>query len=154
MIFHEQHECGYGFPSGHLCLSSFWHSCLKINLTSLLRDLWLLLNVHGKSHSYISYTQCCYIPYIPPILGQLLDLISPTKINFSEPRLELYDPWNMVNCQLWYNTSILKFRIFYCEKNKKYSVFFDSRTQEPEYINEHGSNSKFPSTGQGSRVQL
>jgi hypothetical protein len=30
-------------------------------------------------------------------LGQLLDLISPTKINISEPRLESYDPWDMAN---------------------------------------------------------
>ena len=31
-----------------------------------------------------------FIPYVPPILGQFLDLMSPTKINISEPRLELY----------------------------------------------------------------
>ena len=43
---------------------------------------------------YILYYK---LPYVPPILGQLLDLISPAKINISEPRLESYDPWDMAN---------------------------------------------------------
>ena len=38
-----------------------------------------------------------HLPYVPPILGRLLDLISPAKINISEPRLESYDPWDMAN---------------------------------------------------------
>ena len=38
-----------------------------------------------------------YIPYESPILGQLLDLISPPKINISEPRFKSYDPWDMAN---------------------------------------------------------
>jgi hypothetical protein len=58
----------------------------------------------------------------------------------------------MANCLLWYNTSILKVRIFYCKKPKKYSVFFVTCTREPEYINDYGSNSKFPSTGLSSQV--
>ena len=37
------------------------------------------------------------LPYVPPILGQLLDLISPPKINISEPRFGLYDPWDLAN---------------------------------------------------------
>jgi hypothetical protein len=32
------------------------------------------------------------IPYKSLILGQLLDLISPAKINLFEPRFESYDP--------------------------------------------------------------
>ena len=40
------------------------------------------------------------LPYESPILGQLLDLISPAKINISEPRFESYDPWDMANCLL------------------------------------------------------
>ena len=32
-----------------------------------------------------------------PILGQLLDLISPAKIDISDPRFESYDPWDMAN---------------------------------------------------------
>jgi hypothetical protein len=43
----------------------------------------------------------CYLShfgiYVPPILGQLLDLISPAKINISELRLESYDPWDIAN---------------------------------------------------------
>ena len=37
------------------------------------------------------------VPYVPPILGQLLDLISPPKITISEPRFGLYDPWDLAN---------------------------------------------------------
>ena len=33
----------------------------------------------------------------PPILGQLLDLISQAKINISELRFKSYDPWDMAN---------------------------------------------------------
>ena len=51
-------------------------------------------------------------------------------------------------------TSILKVRIFYCKKPKNEVCFFVSRTPESEYINEYGSNSKFPSTGPGSREQV
>ena len=35
--------------------------------------------------------------YESPILCQLLDLISPAKINISDPRFEWYDPWDMAN---------------------------------------------------------
>ena len=35
------------------------------------------------------------ITYVPLILGQLLDLISPAKINISESRFESYNPWDM-----------------------------------------------------------
>jgi hypothetical protein len=35
-----------------------------------------------------------YVPYVPQILGKLLDLISLAKINISEPRFESYDPWD------------------------------------------------------------
>ena len=38
-----------------------------------------------------------FLPYVPPILGQLLDLISPPKINISEPKFGLYDPWDLAN---------------------------------------------------------
>ena len=37
------------------------------------------------------------VPYESPILSQLLDLISPPKINISEPRFKSYDPWDMAN---------------------------------------------------------
>ena len=37
------------------------------------------------------------VPYESPILGQLLDLISPTKINLFEPRFKSYNPYNMAN---------------------------------------------------------
>jgi hypothetical protein len=40
------------------------------------------------------------IPYVPPVLGQILDLISPTKTSISEPIFKSYDPWDMVNCLL------------------------------------------------------
>ena len=39
----------------------------------------------------------CYIPYVPPILGQLLDLISPTKINLFDPRFKSYNPYDIAN---------------------------------------------------------
>jgi hypothetical protein len=51
------------------------------------------MNIDPKSHGYL-------VPYVPPILGQLLDLIPPTKINISDTRLESYDPWDMANCLL------------------------------------------------------
>ena len=35
------------------------------------------------------------VPYESPVLGQLLDLISLSKINLFEPIFESYDPWNM-----------------------------------------------------------
>ena len=38
-----------------------------------------------------------FVPYESPILGQLLDLISPTKINLFEPRFKSYNPYNMAN---------------------------------------------------------
>ena len=34
------------------------------------------------------------------IVGQLLDLISPAKINLFDPRFKSYDPWDMANCLL------------------------------------------------------
>jgi hypothetical protein len=39
-----------------------------------------------------TYIEIPQVPYVPPILGQLLDLISPAKINISEPRFKSYDP--------------------------------------------------------------
>ena len=48
----------------------------------------------------------------------------------------------------------VKVRILYCKKNKNEVFFFVSCTWEPEYINEHGSASKFPSTGHGSQVRV
>ena len=38
------------------------------------------------------------LPYVPPILGQLLDLISPAEINLFELRFEFYDLWDMASC--------------------------------------------------------
>ena len=40
------------------------------------------------------------IPYESPILGQILDLISPAKFNLLHPRFKSYDPWDMANCLL------------------------------------------------------
>jgi hypothetical protein len=54
----------------------------------------------GEKNGHQRWPYLRVIPYVPLILGQLLDLISPTKINISEPRLELYDPWDMANCLL------------------------------------------------------
>ena len=39
-----------------------------------------------------------FIPYESPILGQLLDLISPAEINLFETRFKSYDPWDVINC--------------------------------------------------------
>ena len=47
------------------------------------------------------------IPYESPILGQLLDLISPAKINLFEPRFEFYDPWDMASCFFFKDFKIL-----------------------------------------------
>ena len=79
-----------------------------------------------------------YVPYESPIWGQLFDLISPTKINLFEPRFKSYDLWDMANCLPWFYLRILEVRILYCKKTKNEFVFFVSRTQEPEYINEYG----------------
>ena len=35
------------------------------------------------------------VPYVPPILGQLLDLIYLARTNLFEPRLESYNPYDM-----------------------------------------------------------
>ena len=35
--------------------------------------------------------------YESPILGQLLDLISPTKINLFDPRFKSYNPYDIAN---------------------------------------------------------
>ena len=50
-------------------------------------------------HFFKEFEQEIYVTvlYVPPILGQLLDLISPAKINISEPRFKSYDPWDMAN---------------------------------------------------------
>ena len=37
------------------------------------------------------------VPYESPILGQLLELISPVKINLFEPRFKSYDSYDMAN---------------------------------------------------------
>ena len=53
---------------------------------------------HSFDHSWrYPDIEFIHIPYVPPILGQLLDLISPPKINISEPRFKSYDPWDMAN---------------------------------------------------------
>jgi hypothetical protein len=64
------------------------------------------------------------IPYESPIVGQLLDLISPATINLFEPRFKSYDPSDMANCLLWFYSRILKVGIFYCEKTKYEVCFF------------------------------
>ena len=38
-----------------------------------------------------------FVPYESPILGQILDLISPPKITISETRFGLYEPWDLAN---------------------------------------------------------
>ena len=53
------------------------------------------------------------IPYESPILGQLLDLISPAKINFFEPRFESYDPYDMANPKMKDRTFQLFFQNLY-----------------------------------------
>ena len=40
------------------------------------------------------------VRYKSPILGQLLDLMSPSKINLFDPRFKSYNPWDMANCLL------------------------------------------------------
>ena len=47
--------------------------------------------------------------------------------------------------QLWYNTSILRYRIFYCKKTKNGNwVHKRVRVQKFEYINEYGSPYSYP----------
>jgi hypothetical protein len=41
-----------------------------------------------------------HVPHESPILGQLIDLISPTKINLFKTRFKSYDPWDMANSLL------------------------------------------------------
>ena len=54
------------------------------------------------------------ILYKSPILGKILDLISPDKINLFEPRFKSYDPWNMAN----WSFSLSK-KIFLLKMSKK-----------------------------------
>ena len=50
-----------------------------------------------RKNSYENRSHLSKLLYVPPILGQLPDLISPPKINISEPKFGLYDPWNLAN---------------------------------------------------------
>ena len=52
---------------------------------------------HGlkMTKKIVMMAQMKKVPYVPPILGQVLDLISPPKINIS--RFKSYDPWDMAN---------------------------------------------------------
>ena len=84
-----------------------------------------------------------YIPYVPPILGQLLDLISPAKIHLCEPRFKSYDLWHMANCLSWFVIKNITDYIFF--RNLKFwwfsPIFFQklysgtwTRTREPEPV--------------------
>ena len=70
--------------------------------STILRDIIdakhysLLRGSEGSTNRLIQFAKL-YVPYVPPILDQLLDLISLAKINISEPRFESYDPWDMAN---------------------------------------------------------
>ena len=44
------------------------------------------------------HSQTQFVPYESPILGQLLDLIAPAKINLFELRFKSYGPWDMESC--------------------------------------------------------
>ena len=54
---------------------------------------------HGlkMTKKIVMMAQMKKVPYVPPILGQVLDLISPPKINISKSRFKSYDPWDMAN---------------------------------------------------------
>ena len=53
------------------------------------------------------------LPYVPPILSTLLDLISPAKINISKPRFESYDPWDMATSTAFNINPKMKDRNFF-----------------------------------------
>ena len=111
----------------------------------------------------VNYKQFQYIPYVPPILDQLLDLISLARINiWAQIRIL----WPMRHGKL--PTSILKVGIFYCKKSKYegFCLLYSGtwvhkrvrvKFKVPEY------ESRFPSTGllqveiylgPGSRVRV
>ena len=89
-------------------------------ISQCIRLIWFCSKTCEINHAM----KPCGSMYESLILGQLLDLISPSKINISEPRFKSYDPCDMANCLLWYNTSILKVKIFYCKQTQKLRCFF------------------------------
>ena len=140
-IYHCLHSCWNAFLS-KLVLLLLDHA-LKQNAdkVSKSKTQWPPPQKKKKKNVYHSNLATILITYESPILRQILDLISPAKINLFEPRFELYDLWDMANWLLWFLLRILKIRIFYCKKTKYVMFFFVSCTREPEYINEYGSAS-------------
>ena len=62
--------------------------------------LCFLTNERNKKRNMYLITMINYltnVPYESLILVQLLDLISPVKINLFDPRFKSYDPYNMEN---------------------------------------------------------
>ena len=89
---------GYGIatPKG-----SPWRDQLSLAILELQEKgtIQMLYNKWWKNTGDVCTRQVSkvIIPYESPILGQLLDLISPAKINLFEPRLEFYNPYDMAN---------------------------------------------------------
>ena len=60
-------------------------------ISQCIRLIWFCSKTCEINHAM----KPCGSMYESLILGQLLDLISPSKINISEPRFKSYDPWDM-----------------------------------------------------------
>ena len=54
--------------------------------------VYILMYILASVGLYSFSFRLTVVPYESLILGQLLDLISPAKINLFDPRFESYDP--------------------------------------------------------------
>ena len=67
-------------------------NCKAIFVVAKVRFTYLAI------HKEIFYCKPkIYVPYVPPILGQLLDLLYLARTNLFGPRLESYNPYDMAN---------------------------------------------------------
>ena len=115
---------------------------IKFNETNF--SIGCMICHYQSARTFVKYWWDSYIPYESLILSQHLDLISPHKLNISKPRFESYDPWSWQIDQLWYNSSISRFRVFYCKNKTKNGIWVHKRVRvlKFEYINEYGSTSR------------
>ena len=92
-VQHFQADSGYVGKINNNFFFNFFFQCL-----ALPKDRQKLGEVQKKGlQIFFNLVFYLLIPYESPILGQLLDLISPTKINLFQPRFKSYDPWDMAN---------------------------------------------------------
>ena len=112
----------------------FHKICLNINYSIVIERFCIL-----PSHRYWANFSTSYLCLEPIFLGP--DSISMTQETWQSSKT------SMIGIEIRFKT--------FMKQNIKYErVFLKCCTREPEYINVYGSNSKFPSTGPGSKVRV